>query len=187
MVDNRKLATAAVFGVLIAAVKAPFPFPISDLLNIVEVPMLGLSFLLLGRGGATYSGLVNGMISSVAKIGFFPYNLVFGVFYGILVDAFGVGLGARGVESTSTKRLMAALAAASTVLGVFITFVTLTFNVNPNVSFPGSSVSELLEVVYLPTVAWGIFSGVVGGFVAARVWDRGLAAKFGMPAAMKRH
>ena len=178
MVDTRKLATATVFGVIIAAVKAPFPFPITDFLNIVEVPMLGLSFLLLGEGGASYSGLVNGMISSVAKVGFFPLNLIFGFAYGVLVDVFGSLFRARGKEKTSTRRLMAALAAASTLLGVGITYVTLAFNVNPSVSFPGYTTAALLEVVYLPTVTWGVLSGVVGGFVSARVWDRGLSARF---------
>jgi hypothetical protein len=179
LVDSRKLAMATVFGVIIAVVKAPFPFPITDLLNIVEVPMLGLSFLLLGRGGATYSGLVNGMISSIAKVGFFPLNLIFGIGYGLLVDAFGVGFRARTPARTSSGRMMAALAAASTVLGLGITYLTLTFNLNPSVSFPGYPTAELLELVYAPTVVWGVFSGVVGGFVAARVWDRSLKARFG--------
>jgi hypothetical protein len=179
LVDSRKIATATLLGVVIAAVKAPFPFPISDLLNIVEVPMLGLSFLIIGEGGATYTGLVNGMISSVAKIGYFPYNLIFGACYGVLVDAFGAGFKARGGGKTSSRRLMAALAAASTVLGVLITYITLALNVNPSVSFPGASDGFLLEVVYLPTVAWGVFSGVVGGFVSARLWDRGLSRRYG--------
>jgi hypothetical protein len=178
MVDSRKLATATVFGVLIAAVKAPFPFPVSDFLNIVEVPMLGLSFLVLGRGGATYSGLVNGMISSIAKVGYFPYNLIFGAFYGVMVDSFGAAFGARTDGRTSSRRMMASLAAASTVVGIFITYITLTFNVNPSVSFSNATTAELLEVVYLPTVVWGLFSGVVGGLVSARVWDRGLSARF---------
>jgi hypothetical protein len=179
LVDSRKIATATLLGVLIAAVKAPFPFPVSDFLNIVEVPLLGLSFILLGRGGATYAGLVNGMLSSLAKVGYFPYNLIFGVSYGILVDAFCIGFRARAGEGANSRRLMASLAAASTVLGVLITYVTLTFNVNPSVSFPSFTDAELLELVYLPTVIWGVFSGVVGGFVAARVWDRGLGARFG--------
>ena len=179
MVDTRKLATATVFGVLIAVVKAPFPFPISDLLNIVEVPLLGLSFLLLGRGGGTYSGLVNGMISSIAKVGFFPYNLIFATLYGLAVDAFGAGFRAGESGRASARRMMAALSAASIVVGVSITYITLALNVNPSVSFPNASAGELLEVVYLPTVVWGVFSGAVGGYVSARVWDRGLNARFG--------
>lgn len=181
MVDSRKIATATMFGVMIAAVKAPFPFPVADILNIVEVPLLGLSFLILGKGGATYAGLVNGMISSVAKVGFFPFNLIFGVCYGMLVDGFGTAVKARSEAKTSSRRLMVALAAASTVLGLGITYITLALNLNPSVSFPGYSTTQLLEVVYLPTVVWGVFSGVVGGFVSARVWERGLKVRFGEP------
>lgn len=53
MADSRKLVTATVFGVLIATVKARFTFPVPGFLNTVEVPLLGLSFLMLGAGGAT--------------------------------------------------------------------------------------------------------------------------------------
>ena len=58
--DTRKLATATLFGVVIAVVKSPFTFPVTDYLIIIEVPILALSFLLLGRGGATFTGFVNG-------------------------------------------------------------------------------------------------------------------------------
>jgi hypothetical protein len=177
--DSRKLATATLLGVLIAVVKAPFPFPISDLLNIVEVPLLALSFLILGMGGAAYAGLVNGMLSSVFKVGFFPYDLVFGVSYGFLVDLFCGLLKVREEERINSRRLMAALSAASVVLGLGITYFSLAMNLNPNVSFPGFGTAELIEVVYLPTVAWGILSGAVGAYVSARVWHGSLRGRLG--------
>ena len=60
--DSRKLITATLLGVVIAVVKSPFTFPVTDYLIIIEVPILALSFLLLGRGGATYTGLINGVL-----------------------------------------------------------------------------------------------------------------------------
>ena len=76
---------------------------------------------------------------------------------------------------------MAALGATSTVLELSITYITLTLNVNQSVTFPGYSTTEILEVMYLPTLVWGIFSGGVGGFVSAKVRGRGLRARFGEP------
>lgn len=179
LVDSRKIVTATILGVLIAVVKSPFTFPVSDFLNLVEVTILGLSFLILGRGGATYSGLVNGMIQSAVKQSFFPFNLIFAVCYGLLVDFFGTALLARGQDRTNTRRLIAALGLASTVLGLTITYVSLTLNLNPSVSFPGYPTAELLEVVYVPTVLWGALSGVVGGYLSARIWERNLRVRFG--------
>lgn len=176
--DTRKLATATLFGVVIAVVKAPFTFPVTDYLIIVEVPILALSFLLLGRGGATYTGLVNGVLQSAVKASFFPYDLIFGISFGVLVDIFGTLLKVRSEGSTSALRLASALGLASTVLGLVIAYVFLALNLSPGIDVSGYSSNALLEIVYAPIVIWGIISGVLGGFVAARVWERNLKSRF---------
>jgi hypothetical protein len=178
VVDTRKLATSTLLGVAIAAVKAPFSFPVTDYLIIVEAPILALSFFLLGRGGATYTGLVNGALQSAVKVSFFPYDLIFGISYGILVDAFGTVFRVRTGEQTSAKRMMAALGVASAVLGVGIAYVFLALNLNPGIDISGYSGTKLLEFVYTPILVWGVVSGIIGGYVSARVWDRNLKARF---------
>jgi hypothetical protein len=177
--DTRKLITATLFGVVIAVVKAPFTFPVTDYLIIIEVPILALSFLLLGRGGATYTGLVNGAIQSVVKVGLFPYDLLFAVSYGALVDLFGTLLSVRAEGKTSSLRLATALGLASTVLGVSIAYVFIALNLSPGtIDVSSYSTSSLLEVVYIPIVVWGILSGVLGGYFSARVWERNLKSRF---------
>lgn len=176
--DTRKLATATLFGVVIAVVKAPFTFPVTDYLIIVEVPILALSFLLLGRGGATYTGLVNGAIQSVFKAGLFPYDLIFAASYGILVDLFGTLLNARQDGKTNATRLALALGLASTVLGVSIAYVFLALNLNTGIDLSHYSSTELVEIVYVPIVVWGIASGALGGFISARLWERNLRSRF---------
>ena len=176
--DSRKLVTATLFGVTIAAVKAPFAFPVTDYLIIVEVPILALSYLLLGRGGATYTGLVNGVLQSAVKVGFFPYDLIFGVSYGVLVDIFCTVFKVRAEGPTSAKKMMAALGIASTVLGVGIAYLFLLLNLSPGIDISGYTTLELLEIVYTPIVIWGILSGVLGGFISARLWERNLKARF---------
>jgi hypothetical protein len=176
--DTRKLATATVFGVVIAVVKGPFTFPVTDYLIIIEVPMLALSFLLLGKGGATYTGLVNGVLQSAIKASFFPYDLVFAISYGLLVDLFGTALRVRSEERTPSLRLAAALGLASTVLGVSIAYVFLALNLSPGIALSSFSAVALLEIVYAPIVVWGILSGVLGGFISARLWERNLKSRF---------
>jgi len=175
----RKLATAAIFGATIAVIKSPFTFPVTDYLIIVEVPILALGYLLIGKGGAAFTGLVNGLLQSVVKANLFPYDLIFGFAYGALIDVFATALHVRGANGTSTKRMTVALGLASTVLGVSIAYVFLTFNLSPGVNVSGYSTTELLELVYAPIVVWGILSGFVGGILSARIWDRNLKARFG--------
>ena len=176
--DTRKLTAATLFGVLIAVVKAPFTFPVTDYLIIVEAPILSLSFLLLGRGGATFTGLINGILQSAVKVSFFPYDLIFAVSYGVLVDAFGTLLKVRVEGKTSARRLALALGLASTVLGVSIAYVFLALNLSTGIDLNGYSTTTLIEVVYIPIVVWGIASGALGGFLSARIWDRNLRSRF---------
>jgi hypothetical protein len=166
------------FGVAIAAVKGPFTFPVTDYLIIIEVPILALSFLLLGRGGATYTGFVNGLIESAIKVGFFPYDLLFGTAFGVLVDVFGTVLHVRRDGKTSSQRLALALGLASTVLGVSIAYAFLVLNLNPGIDLSKYSTTTLLEVVYVPIVIWGIASGGIGGFISARIWEKNLKSRF---------
>jgi hypothetical protein len=176
--ETRKLATATLFGVIIALVKAPFTFPITDYLIIVEVPILALSFLLLGRGGATYTGLVNGVLQSAVKVSFFPYDLIFAVSYGALVDVFGTLLKVRTAEKANARRLALALGLASTVLGVSIAYVFLALNLSPGINVSSYSTTTLLEVIYGPIVVWGIISGTLGGYISDRLWEKNLKPRF---------
>ncbi len=176
--ETRKLATATLFGVAIAIVKAPFTFPITDYLIIVEAPILALSFLLLGRGGATYTGLVNGVLQTAVKASFFPYDLIFAISYGALVDIFGTLLKVRTQEKANARRLALALGLASTVLGVSIAYVFLALNLSPGINISSYSTTTLLEVVYGPIVIWGIISGTLGGYISDRVWEKNLKPRF---------
>ncbi len=171
MVDSRKLITATLFGVVIAVLKGPFQPPYADFLIIVEAPILGLSFLLLGRGGATYTEVVNGLLQSGVKASFFPLSLVVAVLYGVLVDVLGTAFRAREGEHTSSKSMVATLGIASIITGVLAAYTSITLGIIPyNPS--------LLYIVYIPIVIWGILSGALGGFISARIWERNLKAGF---------
>ncbi|MBI3859651.1 MAG: hypothetical protein HY296_05355 [Thaumarchaeota archaeon] len=178
MTDRRKLMTATLLGVAIALIKGPFQWPITDYLIIVEAPILGLSFLLLGRGGATYTGLVNGLLQSAVKVNFFPLDLVFGVSYGVLVDLFGTLLRARTGETTSIKRMTLALGLASTIAGLSIAYAVIALNINLGPVTSSLTASQLVNLVYIPIIIWGVLSGTLGGFIAAKVWDKNLKARF---------
>jgi hypothetical protein len=171
MADTRKLATATLLGVAIAVVKGPLQPPYADFLIIVEAPILGLSFLLLGRGGATYTELVNGLLQSFVKASFFPFSLVVALLYGAQVDFFGSLFRAGRGERVSSKRMMAALGLSSITTGVLAAYTSISLGL---VQY----VPSLLYVVYVPIIVWGVFSGFLGGFFATMIWERNLKARF---------
>ena len=73
---------------LIAVVYRTLPFKIGDSLIVFEAVVLSLSFILLGPGGATYTGLVNGLVETPLQLSFGPFAFCVALFYGVLVDLF---------------------------------------------------------------------------------------------------
>jgi hypothetical protein len=169
--DTRKLITATMFGVAIAVLKGPFQPPYADLLIIVEAPIIGLGFLLLGRGGATYTELINGLLQTTIKASFFPFSLLVAVFYGVQVDIFSSLLRVESNGKTSAKKMFFSLGLASTITGILAAYTSIYLGIVPNNP-------SLFAYVYIPIVAWGVLSGAVGGALSARIWDRNLRVRF---------
>ncbi len=163
--------TATLLGVAIAVVKGPFQPPYADFLIIVEAPILGISFLLLGRGGATYTEIVNGLLQSAVKASFFPFSLILAIMYGVLVDLLGTAFRARKGDLADSRLMIATLGIASVITGVIAAYTSIVLGIVPYSA-------SLFWVVYIPIVIWGILSGALGGFIAARIWDRNLRVRF---------
>ena len=169
--DTRKLITATMFGVIIAVVKGPFQPPYADFLIIVEAPILGLSYLLLGRGGATYTEVINGLLQSTFKVSFFPFSLVAAVFYGMQVDVYSWLFRANANGNASAKRMFASLGLASSVTGILAAYISISLGLLPYTP-------SLFTIVYVPIIIWGILSGAVGGAISARIWEKNLKVRF---------
>jgi hypothetical protein len=171
LVESRKLITATLFGVVIAILKGPFQPPYADFLIIIEAPILGLSFLLLGRGGATYTEVVNGLLQSGVKASFFPFSLIIAIMYGVLVDLLGTTFRAKQGDRADSMRMVTALGIASVITGLTAAYTSIALKIilyDPT----------LFYVVYVPIIIWGILSGALGGFISARLWERNLKARF---------
>jgi hypothetical protein len=166
--DARKLATATAFGVIIFVVRTVFPPPFSDLLLPVEALLLGLAFILLGRGGATYTELVNGLLASAFKVSFFPFSLLLALLYGVLVDGFSTLLVVNSAGSIRAKRLVVSLTLASVITGPLAYYATVFL----------TSLLPNDPSIYATIIIYGIFSGAIGGYFAVVVWERNLKARF---------
>lgn len=169
MADTRKLATAALFGVIIAIVKGRiFPPPTGDLLVIVEAMLLGLGFILLGRGGATYTAVIAGLLINIQFLEYGPLPLLLAVLYGVLVDGFSLVLKVRAETGVSSKRLAASLTVSTAITGPVAYYLT--------VPFLTSAPSN--PTLYASIIVIGVVSGAAAGYLAVRVWERNLKARF---------
>lgn len=169
MVDAKKLMTATIFGALIGVIYGALPFEIGDSLIIFEAVLLSLSFILLGPGGATYTGLINGLVETPLQLAFGPFAFGVALFYGILVDVFSILLRVTSEGKVHTRRLVASLSASTIITGLVATYAFIALGFGTTAPF--------LDV-YLPVLVVGALSGTIGGFLAARLWDRNLKHRF---------
>jgi len=169
MVSNsRRIALGSLFGVSILAIIGPFPSPTSDYLIGFQAFFLALSFLVVGRGGATYVGIVSGILITLVKISFFPLDLVFAIAFGVMTDALCLALRAKEGSSARTGRLVAAMTIGTTVVGFIAYYVAVVLTgILPNEVGLDASV-----------LVFGIISGAVAGLAAARIWNRYLRSRF---------
>ena len=169
MVSTKKLVTATLFGVLIGVVYGALPFEIGDSLIVFEAIILSLSFIILGPGGATYTGLVNGLVETPLQLAFGPFAFCVALFYGILVDVFSILFRVTSEGRVRAKRLVASLSVSTVITGLVATygFIALGFG----------TTAPFVEV-YLPVLVVGALSGTIGGLLAARIWERNLKHRF---------
>jgi small-conductance mechanosensitive channel len=169
LVDSKKLITATLFGVVIGVVYGALPFEIADSLIVFEAILLSLSFVLLGPGGATYTGLINGLIETPLQLsfGFFAFGVA--LLYGILVDVFSTLFKVTSEGKVRPKRLVASLSLSTIITGMVATFAFITL---------GFGTAAPFVDLYLPVLAVGAVSGTIGGVLGARIWERNLKHRF---------
>ncbi|MDG6983185.1 MAG: hypothetical protein JRN28_01305 [Nitrososphaerota archaeon] len=167
--NTRKLITATLFGVLIGVVYGALPFEVGDTLIVFEAIILSLSFILLGPGGATYTGLINGLVETPFQLAFGPFALAVALFYGVLVDVFSVLFRVKSEGKVRPKRLVAALSLSSVITGLSATYAFIAL---------GFGMTAPFVDVYLPVLLVGTLSGAIGGYLAGRIWDRNLKHRF---------
>ena len=127
------MALASLFSVMILVTRGfgLLPEPTADYLIAFEAFFLALSFLVTGPGGATYVGAVAGILLTVVTG--IPPDLVFAIFFGVLVDATSVAFRARQGNDAKTSRLVAAITVSTGIVGLiaYYVFAVMT-NIVPN-------------------------------------------------------
>jgi len=162
MPEARRVAVAALFGVVIFVSGTIVPSPIDKMLIVVQATLLGLSSLLLKRLGAAYAGTVAGLLMSLWRAAYAPFSLIFAIAYGLLVDGsfylFRVRMPDGNVQ---TRRVTASLTLSTAVVGLCSMYVTISIGLMP-----------MIPTLYAIITIVGILNGVVAGFVASFTWNR---------------
>lgn len=165
---SRRVAIASLFGVIIFLVRGFIPAPTSDYLIGIESFLLALGYIMVGRGGATYIEVVNGLLTTPVKLSLAPFSLLLALLFGVMVDVFSSALGVKKGAEVSKGRLIVALGISTAATGT-IAYYTTVF------------VARLLPnqpSIALTILIFGVISGAIGGYLGALVWDRNLKARF---------
>ena len=166
MPEGKRIAVAALFGVVIFVSGTIVPTPIDKMLIVVQATLLGLSSLLVERLGATYAGTVAGLLMSLSRAAYAPFSLIFAIAYGLLVDGsfhlFRVRMPEGNVQ---TRRVVASLTLSTAVVGICSTYVTISIGLMP-----------MIPTLYAIIIIVGIMNGVAAGFVTSFMWNRYLKA-----------
>lgn len=169
MVSNaRRIVLGSLFGASILVIGGFVPAPTSEFLVGFQAFLLAISFLVVGRGGATYVGIVSGLLITLVKIAFFPLDLIFAVGFGVMVDALSLAFHVKDGSTVRKWRLVAAMTVSTAVVGYVAYYVSAVLtNLVPN------------ELILDATVLlFGVASGSIAGYAAAVVWNRYLRSRF---------
>jgi len=172
MQKAKRLFIATLFSAIIFVTNFFVPPPISYLLIVVQAVILALATFLVGKAGASYVGLVGGVLSAIARPTFGPFTFVFTFLFGVLVDAFAFAFRVSPAkDGVNQKRAMLALAFSTAIIGFLSYYVTAVY----------------LRIVDLNLVMTGLVvfvavgSGISAGYAAAYLWNKYLKSIPALP------
>ena len=84
--NSKKVAVIALLGTLAFISNAFLPSPIDKMVIGIQALCFSLASLLVAKGGAVYASFVTGLLLIVLRPGFFPFSLLFSLFYGLLIE-----------------------------------------------------------------------------------------------------
>jgi len=159
----KRVAVATSFGVVISLTKVLMPTPLDKVVIFPQALLLTIAYLAVGAPGATYTGLVGGLLTALWRAAFAPLTVAFAVAYGALIDAlcYCFGVPSRAPPGYG-KRIVAAVTAATVIIGLASYYVT----VHVLALLPRN---PMLEVAILVA---GTVNGLAAGAIAASVWSR---------------
>lgn len=163
MQKAKRLFIAALFSSIIFVTNFFVPPPISYLLIAVQAVVLALATFFVGRAGASYVGLIGGVLSALARPGFGPFTFLFTFLFGLLVDVFAFAFKASPAkDGVNRNRVMLAMAFSTAIIGFLSYYV---FAVHLQLIVFDMVMSGMVLFV-------AVGSGISAGYAAAYLWNK---------------
>jgi len=159
---TKLLVIIALFGAIIAITKVFLPFPLDKMFIIIESVLLATSALMTGRFGATYVGIIGGVLAAFLRPALGLFAFLFAFLYGVLIDVSFSTLKVHSKEKVKLSRMVTALAISTGLVG-FLSYYTTGVLL---------AVLPMETSLAAPILVMGIFSGAIGGYLSTVLWNK---------------
>ena len=127
----------------------------------IQALCFSLAALLVAKGGAVYASLVTGLLLSGLRAGFFPFSLLFSLFYGLIIESLFYFFKVRKGKSVESRRLILLMTVATGITGVVSMYLTTMLSILP-----------MIPIMYLAIIVVAILNGVVAGYLTVIIWNK---------------
>ncbi len=165
--NSKKLAVITTLGTLAFASNGFLPSPIDKMIIGIQALSFSLASLLVTKGGAIYASFVTGLLFSIIRTSFFPFSLMFSLFYGSLIDGFFHFFKVSDGNHVNLKRVILLLAFATGITGVASMYLTTMLSVLP-----------MIPTMYLAIIVGAIINGIIAGYLTVIIWNKYLSNRF---------
>jgi uncharacterized membrane protein len=164
----KRIFITALFSAIIFVANFFVPPPINSLLIVVQAVILALAALFVGKLGATYVGLVGGVLSALSRPAFGPFTFAFTFLYGVLVDFFFAVFKAYPNEAVANRnRVILSMAFSTAIIG-FVSYYLVA--VYPKII--ELTPTELTPMMTGLVIFVAAGSGIAAGYAAVYLWNR---------------
>jgi len=167
ILNSKKVAVITLLGTLAFVSNGFLPSPIDKMVIGIQALSFSLASLLVAKGGATYASFVTGLLLSILRTGFFPFSLIFSLFYGLLIDGFFHLFKVNEGNYVKSKRLILLLTVATGITGLVSMFLSTMLNIIP-----------MIPIMYFAIIVVGILNGVIAGYLTVIIWNRYISHRF---------
>ncbi len=164
MFSSKNLAVMTLLGTVAFVSNGFLPTPFDKMFIAIQALSFALGSLVIRKFGGTYVSLVNGILLSIFRSGFFPFSLLFSLFYGLFIDGAFHVFRVYEQGKIKTQRLVISLALVTAVTGVVSMSVTTSMGLLP-----------LVTIIYFGVIIIGIVNGLVAGYLTTLIWNKRLA------------
>lgn len=163
ILNSKKLAIITLFGTLAFISSGFLPSPIDKIVIGIQALCFSLASLVVPKSGAIYASFVTGLLLSALKPGFFPFSLLFSVFYGFLIEIYFYFFKVNYDKSIKPRRLILLLTGVTGITGVASMYLTTIMGMLP-----------VIPAMYLGIIVVGLLNGAIAGYLTVKIWKKHL-------------